>query len=465
MHEDDYFILVAHPSDQSILVHDDERLNLPILHFTEPSLTELQQVCGLVKRMLQPSFDVIRLRSECEALNTTSYLWRLLIFEIPDTDTPEPPHGYKWFPREQCSKVCVQPHIDEVVRYLSEYERIGLEINGDRLRPYSRPGWFRLICNRITAFLQLHYQYEVDNILQLRSDGESCIIQAITRNGPKFYLKATGEGAWNEEISVTQTLGRQMPAYFETPLLIDEEERLMLMKDYGPTLPDRGPNSNVDPLFITRVLVQWGQIQKNSIPLLDSLKRGGVPIRDCTYMKLRAREMVEDLRWFTMQQRQIARMAKTCSNRAYLSVYESWEQTAYASEYLKFLNRLDEKLCSYKVPNSLVHGDLNEVNTIPMQDGSYKFIDFAYTEISHPFIDALDCANNDISNIYAYLSLWEEYEPIERLQELMGIVKMLSFVKASVVAYLAFLADEGDRRQSELELGSPVCITFEVYKD
>eukprot|EP00171_Calliarthron_tuberculosum_P002788 IDg2788t1 len=70
--------------------------------------------------------------------------------------------------------------------------------------------------------------------------------------------------------------------------------------------------------------------------------------------------------------------------------------------------------CDCNIPMTIVHGDLNVMNIIVDADEKEKitFIDFAYTLVSHPFIDfayfvsSVEAEDGDMED---YLRLWMEY--------------------------------------------------------
>ncbi len=90
------------------------------------------------------------------------------------------------------------------------------------------------------------------------------------------------------------------------------------------------------------------------------------------------------------------------------------------------LKELAAKLSDYRLPSTLVHGDLHPGN-IAAQHGGYLFYDWTDACIAHPFMDLItvleetdtlpDQAQATARLRHAYLSQWTDYEPQDRLME------------------------------------------------
>jgi len=89
----------------------------------------------------------------------------------------------------------------------------------------------------------------------------------------------------------------------------------------------------------------------------------------------------------------------------------------------ELMPRLKEKvgeLTTFAVPQTLVHGDLHLGNVVT-RDGSYLFFDWTDGCVTHPFFDMMNIYNQKDENLRsrfqnAYLEVWTEFEPMDRLQ-------------------------------------------------
>ena len=82
------------------------------------------------------------------------------------------------------------------------------------------------------------------------------------------------------------------------------------------------------------------------------------------------------------------------------------------------LEAMSCELQDYKVPRSLVHGDLHLAN-VAWHRGKCLFFDWSDSCISHPFLDAAyifaENPTHEVPCRDAYLALWTAYEPMDRL--------------------------------------------------
>ncbi len=93
------------------------------------------------------------------------------------------------------------------------------------------------------------------------------------------------------------------------------------------------------------------------------------------------------------------------------------------------------ELQEYQVPRSLVHGDLHLAN-VAFNRGNYVFFDWCDSCVSHPFLDIAyifaQNAKNETQCRDAYLALWTEYEPMERLLRMWALAEPLSALNQAI---------------------------------
>lgn len=132
--------------------------------------------------------------------------------------------------------------------------------------------------------------------------------------------------------------------------------------------------------------------------------------------------------------------------------------------FVSYVEELCRKIGEYRVPLALVHGDLNPVNVISRKDSGFTFIDFAFTCLSFPFLDALQfgqVCGAEMHDLDFYLEFWSKYESLDRLKELLVLVDEVYFVRCHLVLYQLYAnSEESKRRDARKELQNPVCRTF-----
>jgi len=94
------------------------------------------------------------------------------------------------------------------------------------------------------------------------------------------------------------------------------------------------------------------------------------------------------------------------------------------------------ELQEYEVPRSVVHGDLHLAN-VAFSGGEYVFFDWCDSCVSHPFLDIAyifaENAKGETQCRNAYLALWAEYEPMERLLRMWAVAEPLSALHQAII--------------------------------
>src|SRR5215475_6291726 len=98
-------------------------------------------------------------------------------------------------------------------------------------------------------------------------------------------------------------------------------------------------------------------------------------------------------------------------------------------------------LADYRVPYTLVHGDLHPGN-IAQHQGTYRFFDWTDACIAHPFFDVLpilleaqalpDAAGACSHMLEGYLELWTAYESLERLRQVWALAQPLGALHQAI---------------------------------
>lgn len=139
----------------------------------------------------------------------------------------------------------------------------------------------------------------------------------------------------------------------------------------------------------------------------------------------------------------------------------AYTKEQYQQKYLESVGRVLDELSGYKVPLTIVHGDLNPINIFrPGSDGKYRFFDYAYTCLSFPFFDAVvlcDVCIVERTELKDYLSLWTGFEKLDKLEELVALVRKVRSVIFEVSSFQEYKNSEDcGRRFLFKELQYPV---------
>ena len=132
------------------------------------------------------------------------------------------------------------------------------------------------------------------------------------------------------------------------------------------------------------------------------------------------------------------------------------------------VQRICDGFKKHKVPLTLVHGDLDPANIVKSPEGGYRFLDFGYTCISFPFIDAA-CLGDlprvvepEFDGLDFYLEMWTMYEPLPRLRELLALANEFFGVLLMLRGYQIFRNAEESRLEEARELaGLPASQYFD----
>ncbi len=257
--------------------------------------------------------------------------------------------------------------------------------------PWARSGWLAEASAWVERELaRLGYEL-LTSIEQVRSWGISAILRVSTTQGD-VYLKVAN--AWPlsaHEPLVMQTLADWYPQQIPAPLTIDIDRRWMLLRDFGPAL--RG---NPDLGAWEVALQAYVPLQRDAVERLDTLWALGCADRRLETLPAWVDFLVSD--------------AETL---ALIEPHEADRLIALEPHFKK----LAAKLSDYRLPSTLVHGDLHPGN-IAAQHGGYIFYDWTDACIAHPFMDLItvleetgtlpDQALATARLRDAYLSLWTE---------------------------------------------------------
>ena len=132
------------------------------------------------------------------------------------------------------------------------------------------------------------------------------------------------------------------------------------------------------------LLTAWGKVQLQPLEAKGKLTEVGCPKIYTGWIAEQVKRMVGDVSWFSAQDETLKELGWT-----------RYGMLEYGQKYLAYVQKVCKKLDKYNVPLAVVHGDLDTSNIAKSPEGGYRFLDFGFTCISIPFIDALNLGGID----------------------------------------------------------------------
>ncbi|MBA3533986.1 MAG: aminoglycoside phosphotransferase family protein, partial [Ardenticatenales bacterium] len=231
----------------------------------------------------------------------------------------------------------------------------------------------------------------------------SCVLRAPTTTGAVYFKVSSTRPLFSDEPEVTQGLAARFPDDIPRPLSVDAARGWMLLADFGEPL--RG-NATVE---IREALFQrFGELQRHAAEQVKALLGMGCLDRRLERLATQIDPLLDDAPMMAL--------LKT-------------EEVAQLRALAPRLKALCAEASTYRVPPSLVHGDLH-LGNVAQQEGRYLIFDWTDSCITHPFIDLIDLIYEKEEAVRdrlldGYLALWTDYEPMARLKELWELVKPL----------------------------------------
>ncbi len=351
------------------------------------------------------------------------------MLESPELD--ETPLGVEWAGRETLEELpLAEPEHREVVdRHLHELEQQSVPA---RRVPWARKGWFEEATKWIEKSLATRGRAPTGPVEQFRTWCLSCLLRVPTADGAVFFKATVESPLFVNEGWAMRGLARLFPQSVPRPLAVDKERRWMLLDDLGPEL---GWNSSLEVRELVHRL--FALIQVSSSEHVPELLAIGCVDRRPERLVRQARELIAD-------------------DDALVGLEESEVARLRALE--PRLSALRRRLVSRGVPDALVHGDLH-LSNVAQVNGRYLFYDWTDACVTHPFFDLIDVFREPDDAVRArlrdaYLSVWLDYEPMDRLLELWRDAEPLAMLHHAV-SYRHIVANVEPGAGQELEWALP----------
>jgi hypothetical protein len=321
-----------------------------------------------------------------------------------------PPGGAAWIGRAALADLApAQPDqralIDAV---LAEAESGQIP---DLREPWARPGWFVAAAAWTESeLLRLGYTLTAP-VEQVKSWGISCILRGHTTGGAVYFKVASSRPLFVHEPRLTRRLSELYPGQVPAPLATDDSRRWMLLADVGPAVGWDAPVEVQEEM-----LLAFGALQRGAVARIDDLWACG-----CLDRRL---------------DRLATQIDPLLADTATLAGQTDAAEMAALHVLAPRLKEMCAELASHAVPHTLVHGDLH-LGNVARPAGRYLFFDWTDACVAHPFFDTISIFQTDDPSREArlrdaYLRLWLDYEPMERLLEAWALAKPLAALHQAV---------------------------------
>ncbi|MEM8781068.1 MAG: aminoglycoside phosphotransferase family protein, partial [Cyanobacteria bacterium P01_G01_bin.49] len=265
--------------------------------------------------------------------------------------------------------------------------------------PWARVGWFDSATQWIEEQLQKLNYKQLSPVYYSKSWGISCVLRVSTTAGNIYLKEASRLPLFCDEPIVTAKLAKFFPEHLPTVLSTDPQQHWMLLADFGQPIGRNAPSKLKKDIYRL-----FAQIQIKSVQYRETLLSVGCLDRRLNRLETQIDVLFQD-------ENALSQLEST----------EIKQLQAIAPQ----LKNLCLKLAGYRIPQTLVHGDLHLGNVALFKD-NYLFFDWTDSCISHPFFDMFELffARNNQLSLFSlrslrdeYLNQWTIYEPKSRLLE------------------------------------------------
>lgn len=267
---------------------------------------------------------------------------------------------------------------------------------------------------------------------QFRFSIRSVVYRIPTPPGFLFFKVTRPE---SNEIRRTEIITRLFPDFTATLVALRANLDVIITSDFGPPIshlcfgsPAVGYEDFGD--VADRILRQWATMQQRSIPHLEELRSAGLPLYDAKWIF----EGFEDVLVFIAEHKLLSADKLKCLRSCHPHLERTFDLWQLAG-----------------LPNTLVHGDLNETNIAQPNgpESSFTFFDWDSAFIGNPFFDLLDSEWHPLfSSETAYLESWTEYADLQTITKTATWTKPLE----DLVSAIAELYDNSLPLESRKEL-------------
>lgn len=331
----------------------------------------------------------------------------------------------------RCANTLIPQRLDSIAASeLTEHERItlGAMIVGDAQErgPFSRVGWI----NEAIAWIHSEVpgcEVLPNEIRQFNASARFALLRFSTRDGWKYWLKATGEPN-RHEYNICVLLSEICPQYLPPLVATQPDWNAWLMRDAGGRLEDE-----MSQPVLETVVSRLADLQKTTLSFTDELIAAGASNQRAGVLRKHLPQIIEYLS--EAMERQTSTKVPRLGRDRLSELQSIFEDVCFRMEDLE-------------IPDTLIHNDISPGNVL--FDGSNVFFtDWCEAGIGNPFFSFQHLcvlADGDHMALRAvYRQCW--------LGELNSLQIDQAFVFMPLLAILSYLYGRGEwlrneRRQS-----------------
>lgn len=317
--------------------------------------------------------------------------------------------------------------IDDVLRELETGEMPPFR------QPWEQPGWFAGATSWIEETLGALGREITSPPEQVQWWSFSAVLRVGTADGDLYFKAATmDQPLFCDEPALLTWLGRHYPGRVPALAASNPETGWMLLEDAGPEVGHDVPLERKIEVFRA-----FGTLQRESAGQIDALLALGCVDRRPDRLIPRVERLLDD-------------------ETALTAVPE--DDRRELRRRLPAIAEMCRRLADGPVPPTLIHGDLHLEN-VAGHDGGLAFFDWTDASVSHPFVDmfVIYGERDEASRARlrdAYLAIWTDFAPIERLRELWSLAAVVHALHHAV-SYQVMLEHMEERARSEVERAVP----------
>ncbi|MBM7568148.1 hypothetical protein JOC55_005122 [Paenibacillus sacheonensis] len=329
--------------------------------------------------------------------------------------------------REQWSgaeALVLTPNHCEIVRdYLLEAESGNIP---ELRQPWERAGWYTKAMHWIENSLRTLGFHLTEPPAPLKWWSLSCVLRLVTARGIVYFKTNAKQPMFAQEPAILTYLADLFPGRVPIVLASVPAEGWMLLADAGDKL-SRDTVENKVALLRT-----FGEVQLDMVNRTEALIELGCADR-------RPEKLVPFVEPLLADKLVVSELAP--------------EELGELRRYLPRIIAMCERISDYAVPPTLVHGDLHMGNAA-IREGRIAYLDWTDACVAHPFMDMFVIFDESDLPLRtqlrdAYLELWSDFEPMDRLLELWSLCEVVHAMHHAV-SYQSILRHTEDRSRGEL---------------
>ncbi len=233
-----------------------------------------------------------------------------------------------------------------------------------KANPFARLGWAEEAQQWIRESVSDHIVEFTDDILQLNANGTFALIRFGTKQGPAYWLKATGIPNRHECV-ITVALARMFPQWLPPLVAAREDWNAWVTEDAGPCLRESFSEAGC-----RQAVLSLAELQYASVEHTDALLKAGCGDNSIAAIEAHVDVMVEYLEE-AMEQQTSTRVPRLSVRRL--------------REIRNLLHDACSEMLGLGIPDTLVHNDINPGNVL-LHGQHCVFTDWAEAGVGNPFL-------------------------------------------------------------------------------